>query len=408
MNKKKVVIIGAGAAGLIAAARSAKRGNDTLVIEKMSRPGRKIMITGKGRCNVTNACFDIEDLIFNVVRNPRFMYSAFSAFMPYDTIALFEEMGVPTKIERGNRVFPVSDRAVDIVDALVDNAKLSGVRIINATVDAFRFDGCRINAVVLSDGEEIYCDSVAICTGGASYPATGSTGDGYRLAKSVGHTIVDIEPSLVPIVLSNNYIPKLQGLSLKNVAIRVYDGDNEIFNDFGEMLFTHYGVSGPMILSASSHIHNGDHNYRILLDLKPALDKKTLDKRIQRDFAENNNKDFINSLSKLLPGKLVPVIVSLSGILPGTKVNMITKEQRLHLVDVIKCMELNVVGLRPIEEAIITSGGINVKEINPKTMQSKIVDNLYFAGEVIDVDAYTGGFNLQVAFSTGYLCGNNI
>ena len=408
MNKKKVVIIGAGAAGLIAAARSAKRGNDTLVIEKMSRPGRKIMITGKGRCNVTNACFDIEDLISNVVRNPRFMYSAFSAFMPYDTIALFEEMGVPTKIERGNRVFPVSDRAVDIVDALVDNAKLSGARIINATVDAFRFDGGRINAVVLSDGEEISCDSVAICTGGASYPATGSTGDGYRLAKSVGHTIVDIEPSLVPIVLSNNYIPKLQGLSLKNVAIRVYDGDNEIFNDFGEMLFTHYGVSGPMILSASSHIHNGDHSYRILLDLKPALDKKTFDKRIQRDFAENNNKDFINSLSKLLPGKLVPVIVSLSGILPGTKVNMITKEQRLHLVDVIKCMELNVVGLRPIEEAIITSGGINVKEINPKTMQSKIVDNLYFAGEVIDVDAYTGGFNLQVAFSTGYLCGNNI
>lgn len=408
MNKKKVVIIGAGAAGLIAAARSAKRGNDTLVIEKMSRPGRKIMITGKGRCNVTNACFDIEDLISNVVRNPRFMYSAFSAFMPYDTIALIEDMGVPTKIERGNRVFPVSDRAVDIVDALVDNAKLSGARIINATVDAFRFDGSRINAVVLSDGEEISCDSVAICTGGASYPATGSTGDGYRLAKSVGHTIVDIEPSLVPIVLSNNYIPKLQGLSLKNVAIRVYDGDNEIFNDFGEMLFTHFGVSGPMILSASSHIHNGDHSYRILLDLKPALDKKTLDKRIQRDFAENNNKDFINSLSKLLPGKLVPVIVSLSGILPGTKVNMITKEQRLHLVDVIKCMELNVVGLRPIEEAIITSGGINVKEINPKTMQSKIVDNLYFAGEVIDVDAYTGGFNLQVAFSTGYLCGNNI
>lgn len=408
MNKKKVVIIGAGAAGLIAAARSAKRGNDTLVIEKMSRPGRKIMITGKGRCNVTNACFDIEDLISNVVRNPRFMYSAFSAFMPYDTIALFEEMGVPTKIERGNRVFPVSDRAVDIVDALVDNAKLSGARIINATVDAFRFDGVRINAVVLSDGEEISCDSVAICTGGASYPATGSTGDGYRFAKSVGHTIVDVEPSLVPIVLSNNYIPKLQGLSLKNVAIRVYDGDNEIYNDFGEMLFTHYGVSGPMILSASSHIHNGDHSYRILLDLKPALDKKTLDKRIQRDFVENNNKDFINSLSKLLPGKLVPVIVSLSGILPGTKVNMITKEQRLHLVDVIKCMELNVVGLRPIEEAIITSGGINVKEINPKTMQSKIVDNLYFAGEVIDVDAYTGGFNLQVAFSTGYLCGNNI
>ncbi|MGN0532174.1 MAG: NAD(P)/FAD-dependent oxidoreductase [Eubacterium sp.] len=408
MSKKKVVIIGAGAAGLIAAAESAKRGNDTLVVEKMPRPGRKIMITGKGRCNVTNACFDIDDLVSNVVRNPRFMYSAFSAFMPYDTIALIEEMGVPTKIERGNRVFPVSDKAVDIVDALVDNAKSSGARIIKGTVDAFRFDGNRINSVVLSDGEVISCDSVAICTGGASYPATGSTGDGYRLAKSVGHSIVDIEPSLVSLVLSNNYIPKLQGLSLKNVAIKVFDGDSEIYNDFGEMLFTHYGVSGPMILSASSHIHNGGHSYRILLDLKPALDKKTLDKRIQRDFAENNNKDFINSLSKLLPGKLVPVIVSLSGIQPGTKVNGITKEQRLHLVDVIKCMELNVVGLRPIEEAIITSGGVNVKEINPKTMQSKIVDNLYFAGEVIDVDAYTGGFNLQVAFSTGYLCGNNI
>ncbi len=409
MSNKKVLIIGGGAAGLIAAAESAKRGNDTLVVEKMSRPGRKLMITGKGRCNITNACFDIEELVQNVISNRRFMYSAFSSFMPYDTIALMEDLGVATKIERGQRVFPVSDKAVDVVDALVKYAQDSGASFIQGRVMSFDISDNKITAAVLEDGTRLECDAVALCTGGKSYPKTGSTGDGYFLARSVGHSVTKIKPSLVPIVLSNNFVPKLQGLSLKNVKITVFDGEKEIYSDFGEMIFTHYGVSGPIILSASCHMDSPkSHNYTIHLDLKPALDEKTLDKRIQRDFAENNNRDFINSLSALLPKKAVPVIVSLSGIEPGEKVNQITKEQRKKLVSAIKDVVLNVSDFRPIDEAIITSGGVETKEVNPKTMQSKIVDNLYFAGEILDVDAYTGGFNLQIAFSTGYLCGNNI
>lgn len=409
MSNKKVLIIGGGAAGLIAAAESAKRGNDTLVVEKMSRPGRKLMITGKGRCNITNACFDIEELVQNVISNRRFMYSAFSSFMPYDTIALMEDLGVATKIERGQRVFPVSDKAVDVVDALVKYAQDSGASFIQGRVMSFDISDNKITAAVLEDGTRLECDAVALCTGGKSYPKTGSTGDGYFLARSVGHSVTKIKPSLVPIVLSNNFVPKLQGLSLKNVKITVFDGEKEIYSDFGEMIFTHYGVSGPIILSASCHMDSPkSHNYTIHLDLKPALDEKTLDKRIQRDFAENNNRDFINSLSALLPKKAVPVIVSLSGIEPGEKVNQITKEQRKKLVSAIKDVVLNVSDFRPIDEAIITSGGVETKEVNPKTMQSKIVDNLYFAGETLDVDAYTGGFNLQIAFSTGYLCGNNI
>lgn len=409
MSNKKIVIIGGGASGLIAGAESAKRGNDVIIMEKMPRPARKVMITGKGRCNVTNACFDLEELISNVPTNARFLYSAFSAFMPYDTIALIEEMGVPTKIERGNRVFPVSDKAVDIVDALVKNAADSGARIIQGTVKSFELEDNTIQAVLLDSGERLECDSVAICTGGKSYPATGTTGDGYILAQSVGHTIVKPEPSLIPMICSNNFIPKLQGLSLKNVSLRAYNGDKLLYEDFGEMLFTHYGISGPIVLSASAHMKKPqEHSYKIVIDLKPALDEKTLDKRIQKDFAENNNKDFINSLSKLLPNKMIPVIVGLSGIRPSEKCNQITKEQRMHLVHLLKNFTLNITDYRPIEEAIVTSGGINVKEINPKTMKSKIISNLYFAGEVIDVDAYTGGFNLQIAFSTGYVCGQNM
>ena len=367
------------------------------------------MITGKGRCNITNACFDIEELIQNVISNRRFMYSAFSSFMPYDTIALMEDLGVATQIERGQRVFPVSDKAVDVVDALVKYAQDSGASFVQGRVMSFDVSDNKITAVVLEDGTRLECDAVALCTGGKSYPKTGSTGDGYFLARSVGHSVTKIKPSLVPIVLSNNFVPKLQGLSLKNVKITVFDGEKEIYSDFGEMIFTHYGVSGPIILSASCHMDSPkSHNYKIHLDLKPALDEKTLDRRIQRDFAENNNKDFINSLSALLPKKAVPVIVSLSGIEPGEKVNQITKEQRKKLVSAIKDIVLNVSDFRPIDEAIITSGGVETKEVNPKTMQSKIVDNLYFAGEILDVDAYTGGFNLQIAFSTGYLCGNNI
>lgn len=406
---RKIIIIGGGAAGLIASATAAKRGEDVTVIEKNSRPARKVMITGKGRCNVTNACFDLDDLINSVVTNKRFMYSAFSSFMPYDTIALIEEMGVPTKIERGNRVFPESDKAVDIVDALVKNAKQSGVKFVEGTVTSFNTENNVIKSVNLADGTIVDGDAFAICTGGLSYQSTGSTGDGYRLAESVGHSVTDIEPALISLVASNGFVPKLQGLSLRNISIKLLDGEKEIYSDFGEMLFTHYGVSGPVILSASSHMtHPKEHNYKIVIDLKPALDEQTLDKRIQRDFAENTNKNFINSLSKLLPNKLIPVIVKLSGIEPSEKVNQITKAQRQNLVHLLKNFTVNISDFRPINEAIITSGGVDVKEINPKTMGSKIIDNLFFAGEVIDVDAYTGGFNLQVAFSTGYLCGMNI
>ena len=406
---RRIIIIGAGASGLIAGAQAAKRGLDVTIVERNSRPARKVMITGKGRCNVTNACFDINELISNVVRNPRFMYSAFSSFMPYDTMALLQDMGVETKIERGNRVFPVSDKAVDIVDALVKNAKQSGVKFVQGCVTSFNIENGIVKSVNLENADIIEGDAFAICTGGKSYASTGSDGIGYELAKSVGHTITPLKPSLVSLVASNGFIPDLQGLSLRNISIKLLDGEKEIYSDFGEMLFTHYGVSGPVILSASAHMQSPrEHNYKIVIDLKPALDYAALDKRIQRDFSEFANRDFINSLEKLLPNKLIPVIVKRSAIPPSLKVNQITKEQRQSLVELFKNFTVDITDFRPINEAIVTSGGVDVKEINPKTMQSKLVDNLYFAGEVIDVDAYTGGFNLQIAFSTGFLCGNNI
>ena len=406
---RRIIIIGAGASGLIAGAQAAKRGLDVTIVERNSRPARKVMITGKGRCNVTNACFDINELISNVVRNPRFMYSAFSSFMPYDTMTLLQDMGVETKIERGNRVFPVSDKAVDIVDALVKNAKQSGAKIVQGCVASFNIENGIVKSVNLENADIIEGDAFAICTGGKSYASTGSDGIGYELAKSVGHTVTPLKPSLVSLVASNGFIPDLQGLSLRNVSIKLLDGEKEIYSDFGEMLFTHYGVSGPVILSASAHMQSPrEHNYKIVIDLKPALDYAALDKRIQRDFSEFANRDFINSLEKLLPNKLIPVMVKRSAIPPSLKVNQITKEQRQSLVELFKNFTVDISDFRPINEAIVTSGGVDVKEINPKTMQSKLVDNLYFAGEVIDVDAYTGGFNLQIAFSTGFLCGNNI
>lgn len=406
---RRIIIIGAGASGLIAGAQAAKRGLDVTIVERNSRPARKVMITGKGRCNVTNACFDINELISNVVRNPRFMYSAFSSFMPYDTMALLQDMGVETKIERGNRVFPVSDKAVDIVDALVKNAKQSGAKFVQGCVTSFNIENGIVKSVNLENADIIEGDAFAICTGGKSYASTGSDGIGYELAKSVGHTITPLKPSLVSLVASNGFIPDLQGLSLRNISIKLLDGEKEIYSDFGEMLFTHYGVSGPVILSASAHMQSPrEHNYKIVIDLKPALDYAALDKRIQRDFSEFANRDFINSLEKLLPNKLIPVMVKRSAIPPSLKVNQITKEQRQSLVELFKNFIVDITDFRPINEAIVTSGGVDVKEINPKTMQSKLVDNLYFAGEVIDVDAYTGGFNLQIAFSTGFLCGNNI
>lgn len=406
---RRIIIIGAGASGLIAGAQAGKRGLDVTIVERNSRPARKVMITGKGRCNVTNACFDINELISNVVRNPRFLYSSFSAFMPYDTIALLQDMGVETKIERGNRVFPVSDKAVDVVDALVKNAKQSGVKFVQGCVTSFNTENGVIKSVNLENSDIIEGDAFAICTGGKSYASTGSDGIGYELAKSVGHTVTPLKPSLVSLIASNGFIPDLQGLSLRNISIKLLDGEKEIYSDFGEMLFTHYGVSGPVILSASAHMQSPkEHNYKIVIDLKPALDYSSLDKRIQRDFSEFANRDFINSLEKLLPNKLIPVMVKRSAIPPSLKVNQITKEQRQSLVELFKNFTVDISDFRPINEAIVTSGGVDVKEINPKTMQSKLVDNLYFAGEVIDVDAYTGGFNLQIAFSTGYLCGNNI
>lgn len=406
---KTNVIIGAGAAGLMAAAESAKRNINTILIEKMPRCASKVRITGKGRCNVTNACFDMEDLISNVPRNPRFLYSAFSAFMPYDTMAFFEDLGVPLKIERGNRVFPQSDRAADIANALIKNAERAGVCFVHGNAKGFEFKNGKIGAVVLESGEKIKCDSVCVCTGGKSYPATGSTGQGYALAKSAGHKIIPVCAALVPLCCKNDFVSDLQGLSLKNISIELLKNGKKVYSDFGEMLFTHFGVSGPVVLSASSHIDDVKNNsYSLVIDLKPALDEATLDSRILRDFGEFINKDFINSLSKLLPKKLIPVIVKLSGIPADKKVNEITKQERLALVSLIKKFKVDISSLYDIDTAVVTRGGVDTKQIDPKTMRSKLVENLYFAGEVIDVDAYTGGFNLQIAFSTGFLCGNNM
>lgn len=402
-----VIIIGGGAAGSMAAITAARMGRKTAVFEKNERIGRKLRITGKGRCNVTNNCTN-EVLMSNVPVNPRFLYSAFSGFDTHDVMNFFEELGVPLKTERGNRVFPVSDNAEDIVNALDRELKNLGVKVINQRVtDILVDDGVCIG--VKAGGKEFNSQSVLIATGGKSYPNTGSTGDGYKLAESVGHTVTEIYPSLVPLVTVEKYCAEMMGLSLRNVAVKLFDGEKLIYSEQGEMLFTHFGVSGPLILSASSHIRKMERGrYKIRIDLKPALDEKQLDLRIQRDFAENQNRDFINAIRKLLPAKLIPIAVRLSGIPAEQKVNTITKEQRKAFLDVIKAFPLTVADFRPIDEAIITSGGVSVKEINPKTMESKLVSGLFFAGEVIDVDAYTGGFNLQIAFSTAYSAGMNM
>ena len=409
--KNKVTVIGAGAAGLMAAGFAAEKGLEVVLIERNERPARKVMITGKGRCNVTNNCNDLNELISNVPVNGRFLYSAFSKFMPQDTIDFFENRSVPLKTERGNRVFPVSDKAVSIVDALSDFAFKSGAKMIRGRAVDFGTKNDKIKSVITESGDEIETDAVIIATGGKSYPTTGSTGDGYSLAKSVGHTIITPVPSLVPLTAHEGWCSDLQGLSLRNVSIKVVDKekDKEIYSDFGEMLFTHFGLSGPIILSASSHMRDMKRDkYEIHIDLKPALNEEQLDLRLQRDFHKYSNKDFINSLHDLLPNKLIPVIVRLSEIEPSTKVNQITHEMRHNLVLLLKDLKVTVTDFRPIEEAIVTSGGIKTGEISPKTMKSKLIDNLYFAGEVIDVDAYTGGFNLQIAFSTGHLAGISV
>lgn len=406
---KNVVIIGGGAAGLMAAITSAEKGNKVTLIEKNAKVGRKLMITGKGRCNVCNNC-DIDTLINNIPKNAKFLYSAFSTLSPKELMEFFESKKVPLKTERGNRVFPVSDKAVDIVDALYNAVTRSGAKIINSTAENIITSENKVIGLKLQNGDILSADNVILATGGMSYPVTGSTGDGYKMANELGHTVTELKPSLVPLEIHEGFCTRLSGLSLKNVTLSVFeDGKKKpLFSELGEMLFTHFGISGPLVLSASSHIrYMGKKQYIAFVDLKPALTKEQLDNRILRDFSEEQNKNFANSLDKLLPKSLIPVIVKLSGIDGSLKVNQITKPERLKLIDIIKALPLHITGFRPIEEAIITSGGISVKEIDPKTMESKLVSGLYFAGEIIDVDAYTGGFNLQIAFSTGYTAGVN-
>ena len=403
-----VAVIGGGAAGLMAAYSAARYGAKVTLFERNDRCGRKLAITGKGRCNVTNDC-SVEELLQNVPTNPRFLYSALGRFDTSDTKAFFEERGVALKVERGRRVFPVSDRAEDIVRALVGACKENGVNICYERVTSLRIENGEL--LGLNTEKNSYdADAVIICTGGKSYPRTGSDGDGYALARSAGHTVTPLLPSLVPICSESKLCPALQGLSLKNVSlsiIRKQDG-KEVYSDFGEMMFTHFGLTGPMILSASAHIPDiSEGKYEARINLKPALDEKTLDARIISDFSKYSNKDFLNALGDLLPQKLIPVIVSLSGIDARKKVNSITKEERRALCEVIRCLRIPLSRFRPINEAIITKGGVSVKEISPKTMGSKLCRGLYFAGEVIDVDAYTGGYNLQIAFSTAVLAGES-
>lgn len=405
---KKVIVVGAGAAGTMAAGAAAVNGADVLLLERNEKIARKVMITGKGRCNVTNNAGDIQSMISNIPGNGRFLYGAFSAFDFNDTIDFFEKLGVPLKTERGNRVFPVSDKAVDIVDALNRYITDRGVKRKTARVVDLIIENGAVIGVKTENGDTFHADAVIVATGGLSYPKTGSTGDGYELAKSVGHTVTPLRPSLSALKCREGICSECMGLSLKNVAIMVVDNKTkkEIYSDFGEMLFTHFGVSGPMILSASAHMRElTPERYSIYIDLKPALTYEKLDERILRDLSQNSNKSISNILSLLLPKSMISPILRLSHIKPSQKANQLTKEMRKELVDTVKSVKLTVMDFNDISEAIVTSGGIKINEINPKTMESKICRGLYFVGEVIDCDGYTGGFNLQIAFSTGHLAG---
>ena len=404
-NIKKVCVVGGGAAGMMAAGTAALYGADVTLYEATDRLGKKLAITGKGRCNVTNRCSN-QEFLENVISNPRFLYAALSEFDTESTVTFFESLGVSLKTERGKRVFPTSDKAKDIVDAMRKYS--SGAKVIYKKVTSITQN--ENDTFIVSTGKEsLEYDSVIIATGGKSYPLTGSDGSGYKLAQKLGHKITELTPSLVPIESKDTVCKALQGLSLKNVAITVKDKNgNKIFSDFGEMMFTHFGVPGPIILSASSHLKGYDiESLTLSVDLKPALDEKTLDARVLSDFKNQSNKDFINSLGSLLPAKLIEPFVKRAGIDPRKKVNVITKSERKVIIDTLKAFDVQLYRFRPIEEAIITSGGIDVKEVNPKTMESKIKKGIYFAGEVLDLDAYTGGFNLQIAFSTAYLAGKN-
>lgn len=393
---------------MMAAGVAAQNGASVTLIEKNKRVGRKIMITGKGRCNVTNNC-DEQTFIRNVPVNGRFLYSAVNSFSPQNVMEFFENLGLKLKTERGERVFPISDKAVDVVDTLYGFVIDSGCKVVNDIAEELITENGEIIGVKCAD-DIYYADSVIVCCGGKSYPLTGSTGDGYVFAKQAGHTVVDIKPSLVPLESKDPVCKEMQGLALKNVELKIIEIKNKkcVYSDFGEMLFTHFGMSGPMILSASSQIRDiCEGKYIAQIDLKPALSQEQLDKRLQRDFSENANKDVSNSFSKLLPRKIIIPILKRWGVPFDKKCNSVTKEERHRLVEILKCFDVEISGFRPVEEAIITSGGVKTSEINPKTMESKFVKGLYFAGEVIDCDAYTGGFNLQIAWSTGHLAGEN-
>ncbi len=416
-HKKTVVVVGGGAAGLMAAATAAEFSDPAatrvLLVEKNDRMGKKLRITGKGRCNLTNDC-DNEEFLQNVPTNPRFLYAALSAFDTQDTKAYFEALGVPLKVERGKRVFPVSDKAADVVEALVRHCREVGVEFLGGRVSAVLTDAADRKGTVTGvrvGGKDIEAQAVILCTGGCSYPVTGSDGGGYRLAERLGHTVVPPRPSLVPLVCAGNICARMMGLSLRNVRLKVMDTrkDKCVYEDFGEMLFTHYGVTGPLILSASAHIPDVESGaYELHINLKPALDAAELDARLLSDFKKYANRDFINALGDLLPLKAIEPIVELSGIDPRRKVNSITREERRALAAVLQDLTVKPVRPRPIAEAIITKGGIKVSEVNPGTMESKLVSGLYFAGEILDLDAYTGGFNLQIAFSTARLAGENV
>ena len=404
-----VIVVGGGAAGMMAAVFAARNGQNVQLLEKNEKLGKKLFITGKGRCNITNAA-DIEDLFTAVTSNPKFLYSGFYSFTNQQVIDFFEELGVKTKVERGERVFPVSDHSSDVIAAFSRELKSLGVSVsLHTEVKELLCEQDKVCGVLLTNGKKMKADAVIVATGGISYPSTGSTGDGYRFARETGHRVTELLPSLVPMEVRQWYAKELQGLSLRNIEIRITDGKKKLYEEFGEMLFTHYGVTGPVILSASSVVGKTLRKKELTLhiDLKPALSEEQLDKRILREFDANHNKQYKNSIDSLFPAKLKPVMIELSEIEPEKKVNEITKEERQRLVHLIKDFTMTLTGLRSYNEAIITKGGVSVKEIDPGTMESKKMKGLYFAGEVLDLDAVTGGYNLQIAWSTGYLAGIN-
>lgn len=406
----KVLVIGGGAAGMFAAIFAARNGNEVHVLEKNEKLGKKLFITGKGRCNITNAS-DMDTLFDLVVSNSKFLYSSFYGYTNQDVMNFFEELGLKIKVERGERVFPESDHSSDVIAALSKEMRRLGVEVsLYTEVKKILTNEDGVTGVLLSDGKKIDGDVCIVATGGFSYQTTGSTGDGYRFAKENGHQVTDILPALVPLTVKETYGKELQGLSLRNVETSIYDGKKELYREFGEMLFTHYGVSGPLMLSASSYLTKilRKKELRLVIDLKPALTMEQLDARVLRDFEENKNKQFKNAIGKLFPAKLIPVMLELSGIDPEKKVNEISKEERQGFVHLIKHFEMTIIGTRDFDEAIITQGGVKTKEINPSTMESKIIPRLYFVGEVLDLDALTGGFNLQIAWSTGYAAGSSI